>query len=43
MKKTKCANRGLNTKWPKLEVDVFKWIEKALKLIQKLFKYTVVS
>ena len=27
MRKTKCANRGLNTKWPKLEDDLFKQIQ----------------
>jgi hypothetical protein len=28
MRKTKCANRGLNAKWPKLEDDVLKWIQR---------------
>jgi hypothetical protein len=27
MRKTKCANRGLNAKWPKLDDDVLKWIQ----------------
>jgi hypothetical protein len=27
MRKTKCANRGLTVKWPKLEDHVFKWIQ----------------
>jgi hypothetical protein len=27
MRKTKCANRGLNAKWTKLEDDLLKWIQ----------------
>jgi hypothetical protein len=27
MRKTKCANRGPNANWPKLEDDVLKWIQ----------------
>ena len=26
IRNTKCANRGLNAKWPKLD-DIFKWIQ----------------
>jgi hypothetical protein len=39
MRKTKCTNRGLNAKWPKLEDGVLKWIQghhqNTLELIQK--------
>ena len=31
MRKTKCANRGLNAKLPKLEDDVLKWIQERHK------------
>ena len=27
MRKTACANRGQNAKWPKPEDDIFKWIQ----------------
>ena len=27
MRKTKCANRGLNAKWPILEDNIFKWFQ----------------
>ena len=31
MRKTKCANRGLNAKWPKVEDDILKWIQERYK------------